>query len=378
MHYFLNKSFYETVCLCMQIFSADKIFTGKEWLQNHAVVVEDNRIKEIIPATAINGQVQYFNNAFIAPAFIDLQIYGAGEKLFAVYPEKDALERLVTYCRSGGAAYCMPTVATDPYKTFYKCIDAVRDYWNDGGTGVLGLHIEGPWISVAKRGAHIESFIHTPTIQQVKYLLDYGKGIIKIITLAPEVCSKEIIDTILSYNIIVSAGHSNATYNEASNAFNSGITTATHLYNAMSPLQHHSPGVVGAILDHPSVMSSIIPDGHHVDFAAVRIAKQVMKERLFAITDAVTQTDEGYYRHSLAGDKYDSNGILSGSALTMSKAVKNLVTHCNIEIEEALRMCSYYPAKLMHLEHEYGVIQPGAVASMVVMNDEFEVVEMIE
>lgn len=361
----------------MQIFSADKIFTGIEWLQNHAIIVEDNRIKEIIPAIAVNGQVQHFNNAFIAPAFIDLQIYGAGEKLFAVYPDKDALKKLVAYCRSGGAAYCMPTVATHPYETFYKCIDAVKDYWNDGGTGVLGLHIEGPWISAAKRGAHIESFIHTPTTQQVKDLLEYGKGIIKIITLAPEVCNQQIIDLILSYNIIVSAGHSNATYDEATNAFNSGITAATHLYNAMSALQHRSPGVVGAVMDHPSVMSSIIPDGHHVDFAAVRIAKQVMKERLFAITDAVTQTAEGYYPHSFAGDKYESNGILSGSALTMSKAVKNLVQHCNIEIEEALRMCSYYPAKLMQMENEYGIIKPGAVASMVVMNDIFEVVEMI-
>jgi N-acetylglucosamine-6-phosphate deacetylase len=96
----------------MQIFSADKIFTGKEWLTNHAIIVEHNHIKEIIPATAATETVQHFSNAFIAPAFIDLQIYGAGEKLFSVYPEKDALVRLVNYCRSGGAAYCMPTVAT--------------------------------------------------------------------------------------------------------------------------------------------------------------------------------------------------------------------------------------------------------------------------
>jgi N-acetylglucosamine-6-phosphate deacetylase len=361
----------------MQIFSADTIFTGKEWLTNHAIVVENNRIKEIIPAAAVKKSVQHFGNAFIAPSFIDLQIYGAGEKLFAVYPEKDSLKRLVDYCRSGGAAYCMPTVATHPYETFYKCIDAVKDYWNDGGTGVLGLHIEGPWISAAKKGAHIEDCIHSPAIQQVKHLLEYGKGVIKIITLAPEVCSQVIIDLILSYNIVISAGHSNATYEEATNAFNNGITTATHLYNAMSPLQHRSPGVVGAVFDHPSVMSSIIPDGHHVDFAALRIAKQIMKERLFVITDAVTETGEGYYPHHFAADKYESNGILSGSALNMSKAVKNLVTQCNIELSEALRMCSLYPAQVIKMENEYGVLQPGAVAAMVVMNDKFEVMKML-
>ncbi len=361
----------------MQIFSANKIFTGKEWLQDHAVVINNNRIKEIIPSSAIKENVTHFANAFIAPAFIDLQIYGAGEKLFAVYPEKDALKKLVAYCRSGGAAYCMPTVATHPYQTFYQCIDAVKDYWNDGGTGVLGLHIEGPWISAAKKGAHTEDCIHSPTIEQVKHLLEYGKDVIKIITLAPEVCNQQIIDLIISYNIIISAGHSNATYEEATKAFNNGITAATHLYNAMSPLQHRSPGVVGAVLNHTSVMSSIIPDGHHVDFAAVSIAKQIMKERLFVITDAVTETTEGYYPHHLAADKYESNGILSGSALTMSKAVKNLVTQCNIELSEALRMCSLYPAQVIKMENEYGVLQPGAVAAMVVMNDKFEGVEMI-
>jgi N-acetylglucosamine-6-phosphate deacetylase len=271
----------------------------------------------------------------------------------------------------------MPTVATQPYQTFYNCIDAIRDYWNDGGTGIMGLHIEGPWINAAKRGAHVEACIHTPTLQQVKDLLEYGNGIIKIITLAPEVCSQPIIDLILSYNIIISAGHSNATYEQATSAFNNGITTATHLYNAMSPLQHRSPGVVGAILDHASIMSSIVPDGHHVDFAAVRIAKQIMKQRLFVITDAVTETTAGYYPHHFAGDKYESNGILSGSALTMSKAVKNLVTQCNIELSEALRMCSLYPAQVMKIENEYGVLQPGAVAAMLVMNDKFEVMEMI-
>lgn len=358
----------------MQIFSADKIFTGTKWLTNHAIVIENNRIKEIIRVT---GNAQHFSNAFIAPAFIDLQIYGAGEKLFAVYPDKDALKRLVDYCRSGGAAYCMPTVATNHYDVFYKCIDTIRDYWNDAGTAVLGLHIEGPWISAAKRGAHVESCIHIPALQQVKDLLEYGKGVIKIITLATEVCSQQIIDLILSYNVVISAGHSNATYEEATHAFNNGITTATHLYNAMSPLQHRSLGMVGAILNHPSVKSSIIPDGHHVDFAAVRIAKQIMKERLFVITDAVTETTAGYYPHHFAGDKYESNGILSGSALTMNKAFKNLVQHCGIELTEALRMCSLYPAQVMQMENELGVIQTGAAAAMVVMNENFEIIKLI-
>jgi N-acetylglucosamine-6-phosphate deacetylase len=208
-------------------------------------------------------------------------------------------------------------------------------------------------------------------------LLEYGKGIIKIITLAPEVCSKEIIDCILSYDVVISAGHSNANYEQATNSFNNGITAATHLYNAMSALHHRSPGMVGAIMDHPSVMSSIIPDGYHADYAAIRIAKKVMKERLFAITDAVTETSSGSYPHQLAGDKYESGGILSGSALTMAKAVKNLVQHCHVELDEALRMCSLYPSRVMGLQSRLGMIKKNNEAALVVMDKEFNVVAVI-
>lgn len=363
--------------MAKHIYTAAKVFTGYQFLNDHAVIVENNKVISVVPASDAGTALINFPNAFIAPAFIDLQIYGAGNKLFAVYPEKDALVKLVDCCRSGGAAFCMPTVATNHYDVFYKCIDAVKDYWNDGGTGILGLHIEGPWINKAKRGAHVEACIHSPTVEQAKDLLEYGKGVIKIITLAPEVCSQEVIDLIHSYGVVVSAGHSNATYAEATAAFNNGIKTATHLYNAMSALQHRSPGMVGAILNHDKVMCSVIPDGHHVDYAAIRLAKKIMKERLFVITDAVTETAQGYYPHQFAGDKYESNGILSGSALTMAKSVKNLVQHCNIELGEALCMCGYYPAKLMGMESNYGVIHPGAVASFVVMNDDFEVVDMI-
>jgi len=361
----------------VQYYSADKIFTGEKWLSNHAIAVSNNLIDAVVPVSSVSEKVQYFDNCFIAPAFIDLQIYGAGGRLLAVYPEKDSLVKLVEYCRNGGAAYCMPTVATHPYESFYKCIDAVKDYWNSGGTGVLGLHIEGPWISMEKRGAHIAEFIHTPTINQVKDLLEYGKGVIKIITLAPEVCNKEIIDCVLSYGVVISAGHSNATYEQATVGFNNGIKAATHLYNAMSSLQHRSPGVVGAVMDHPSVMSSIIPDGYHADYAAVRIAKQVMKERLFAITDAVTETSTGSYPHTLAGDKYESNNILSGSALTMAKAAKNLVLHCNIDLAEALRMCSLYPARVMDLQNRLGKIEKGYEAALVVMDKELNVASLL-
>ncbi|MDP9229724.1 MAG: N-acetylglucosamine-6-phosphate deacetylase, partial [Bacteroidota bacterium] len=298
-------------------------------------------------------------------------------KLLAAYPEPESLSLLNKYCNEGGAAFCLPTVATNTQDVFFASIDAIRNYWGKGGEGILGLHIEGPWINPSKRGAHAEEHIHSPKIEEVNKLLNYGKGVIRMITLAPEVCSSEIIELIHLQNIIISAGHSNATHQEAAHSFKHGISTVTHLYNAMSPLHHRHPGLTGAALNDEAVMASIIADGHHVDYAAIRIAKKIMKERLFVITDAVTETTTGYYPHKLVGDKYESNGILSGSALTMIKALQNLVIHVGIDLEEALRMCSLYPAKVIAMEKKLGKIEKGYKAKMVVLSKELEVAKLL-
>jgi N-acetylglucosamine-6-phosphate deacetylase len=319
-----------------------------------------------------------FYDRVIAPAFIDLQIYGAQGRLLSVYPEADSLYKLNDYSRSGGAANCLPTVATNSYPVFHQAIDAIKDYWNKGGEGILGIHLEGPWINPVKRGAHIDSYIHTPSLQQAKDLLAYGKGIIKMMTLAPEQCSDEVIDLILADNIVISAGHSNATYKEAKESFAKGVTAVTHLYNAMSALQHREPGLVGAAMNDDKVMASIIPDGYHVDYAAIQVAKAIMKDRLFVITDAVTDTVEGDYQHILTRDKYETAGILSGSALTMSKAVQNLVNHVGVELGEAIKMCSLYPARLMGLDSKLGKIEKGYDAKLVLLNEQIEAVKILE
>jgi len=361
-----------------KIYTSDRLFTGNTWLHGQAIITRSGIIEDIVPFSSLDDNAaENFPGCFITSAFIDLQNYGAYKKLFAVYPDTDALHKLKEYCERGGAAYCLPTVATNTIDVFYKCIDAVRAYWNQGGEGILGLHIEGPWINPIKRGAHIESFIHSPTVTEVRELLEYGKDVVKIITLAPEVCSKEVIALIQSHGIIISAGHSNATYNEAMMAFSNGIKTATHLYNAMSALQHREPGLVGAIFNSENVMASIIPDGHHVDYAAIRIAKKVMEERLFVITDAVTETDTGYYQHHLVGDKYESAGILSGSALTMAKAFQNLVNHVGVAVEAALQMCSLNPAKVIGKATELGKIEKGFKSKLIVINEKLEFVKML-
>ena len=362
------------------IYKADSIFTGYEMLHSHALFVENSVIKKILPASEIKSDdtVTDLGDVLLVPAFIDIQLYGAHNRLLAVYPDAETIHEIVKYCAAGGAAWCLPTVATNTYDTIFKCIDAIKDYWSKNGKGVIGLHVEGPWLNPVRRGAHREEWIFSPTISQAKELLDYGKGVIKMITLAPETVSEEVIALIRSYDIIISAGHSNATYEQATEAFDKGIHNATHLYNAMSPLQHRAPGLVGAILNHPKVLCSLVPDGHHVDYAAIRIAKKIMGPRLFAITDAVTETTQGYYKHHFEGDKYTSNGILSGSALTMHKAFYNLVKHCDIPVEEALRMCSTYPAMALQMVDRMGVIKENAGANMTVLDKELQFKQLIQ
>jgi N-acetylglucosamine-6-phosphate deacetylase len=361
-------------------YCAAKVFTGKEILFNHSIITDDtNTIIDILPQERLHKNVtqELPVYPFIAPSFIDIQIYGAGGKLLSAHPNSASLFALKDYCLNGGAAFFLPTVATNSYAVFYNCIDAVKQYWKDGGTGCLGLHVEGPWLNPIKRGAHIESYIHIPTLDNVQPLLDYGKDVIKMITLAPEVCSNDVIELIQSHHIIISAGHSNATFQQANEAFNKGIKAVTHLYNAMSGLQHREPGLVGASFLHQSVMARIVADGYHVNFDAIKIAYKQMKGRLFCITDAVTETASEPYPHTKDGDKYISNNILSGSALTMAKALQNLVKKAGIELEEELRMVSLYPAKILGLDDSLGKIEKGYKACFTALNNQLDVVEIL-
>ncbi len=352
-------------------FTAEKIFTGTEWITGSALLVSEGNIQSIVSLSSIKKDVviKTYSNSFIAPAFIDVQLYGAYGKLLSVHSTTQTISLINDYCRKGGAALCVPTVATNTKEVFFKCIDAVKEYWSGGGKGVWGLHLEGPWLNSEKRGAHKKQWIDAPTIEEVSELLQRGKGVIKMITLAPEVCSNEVLKLIQSNGIIISAGHSNATFEQATNAFDFSVSAVTHLYNAMSPLQHRAPGLVGAAFLHNKVKASIIVDGHHVSFEAIKVAKRVMKDRLFVITDAVTQTSEGPYQHHFSGDYYTCNGTLSGSAATMFSSFCNLVKNVDIEVAEALRMCSLYPAQVLGCHHKYGNLTPGNVADFVVINN---------
>jgi N-acetylglucosamine-6-phosphate deacetylase len=359
---------------------AREIFTGREIHTGKAVLVRDGKIVDLVAATAIPAgyRVRELPGYMLAPAFIDLQIYGGNGKLFSAEMTTESLDAVYEYCLQGGCTQFMITLATNSIEKFIHGFEVAREYRNNGGKGLLGVHLEGPYISAAKKGAHLEKFIKRPTPEEIKHLLQKGKDVFRMMTLAPEQCDRACIELLLGNGIIVSAGHSNATYEEAIDGFYQGISAATHLFNAMSPLQGRQPGMVGAIYDNNDVRGSIVCDGVHTDFASVRISKKIMQDRLFFITDAVTEVEYGEYRHIFRGDRYTlPDGTLSGSALTMLKCVTNGVEKAGIPLPEALRMASLYPAIVLGEQARRGVIEPGAHADLILLDDQLNLQQVI-
>ncbi|HWK06909.1 MAG TPA: N-acetylglucosamine-6-phosphate deacetylase [Puia sp.] len=361
-------------------FIAREIFTGQEIQTGKAVLVREGKVVDIVAVSEIPADYRHrqLSGYMLAPAFVDLQIYGGNGQLFSAELTTQSLEAVYEYCLQGGCTQFLITLATNSIEKFMQAMDVVKTYHRGGGKGLLGVHLEGPYINPEKKGAHVERFIKKPTTDEIQLLLERGKGVFKMMTLAPEQCDPACIELLRKDNIVVSAGHSNARYGQAINGFYQGIPAATHLFNAMSPLQGREPGMVGAIYDHTDVRSSIVCDGIHVDFASVRISKKIMQERLFFITDAVTEVSYGDYVHVFKGDRYTlPDGTLSGSALTMLQAVKNGVEKVGIPLPEALRMASLYPATVMGLEKKWGTIQPGAQADFVLLDEQMNLLQVI-
>ncbi|MCA0239116.1 MAG: N-acetylglucosamine-6-phosphate deacetylase [Bacteroidetes bacterium] len=347
-----------------------RIYTGQEILGKAHVSVENGHIQAITtgPAPA-EGEKIDLSGRSLAPALIDLQVYGGQGKLFNNEPNVDTIRATRAATLAGGAAYFQITLSCSPLETMWKAIDACREYLQSGGQGLLGLHLEGPYFNPEKRGAHPLQHIRTPHPDEVAELIERGKGIVRYMTLAPERVDDASLDLLLQSGICLSAGHSNATFEEAMHGFRKGISRTTHLFNAMSQMQSRAPGLVGATYLHKP-WTSIIADGIHCDYNCLNISKQLLGERLFLISDAVTDSKSGDYRFHFAGDRYtDDAGVLAGSSLTMWQAVKNAVQHAGIPLDEALRMASTYPAHVVGVGEKLGKIAPGYEASMIVWRE---------
>ena len=347
-----------------RFFKADKL------IANETVLIDEGKIVAFTDGTIPNGYVVVdAEQNYLVPGFVDLQIYGAAGSLFSATPTLESIVTIENELLRHGTTSFLICLATNTPEVFNTCIEVIKAHRNIA-KNCLGLHLEGPFINPEKKGAHVAEFIRKASLDEIKKLLDFGDGTIKMMTIAPELQDDAVNQYLMDNDVVVSLGHSSATFEQATKAYNQGIQTTTHLFNAMSPLQHRAPGIPTAVFNHPTAMASIIADGHHVDFEVVKMAAKVMKERLFLITDAVTDCDNGPYQHIARGGKYVMpDGTLSGSALTMLQAVKNCVEHCDISLNDALNMATQYPAKLLKKENKIGRIGVGYNADLLILDD---------
>lgn len=340
--------------------------------EGKAVLISGGKILDVIDEAAIPGDAKTisFDNNFVAPGFIDLQIYGSGKGSFGGTPGVEALRLMEENLLQQGTTGFFATIATNSNTIVEQGIEAAKAYSKQTKGIFLGLHLEGPYLNAKRKGAHPAEFIKKATLTELKRWIQQGEGIIKMITIAPELQDAEVMDYLAQQNIVISAGHTDATYQQASAFFNNPVHAATHLYNAMPPMHHRVPGIIPAIFEQKPY-TSIVADGIHVNFAMIALAKRQLGDKLFLITDAVTETTEGAYQHKLNGDHFVMpDGTLSGSNLSMLKAVSNCVQHAGIELAEAVNMASLYPAQLADL-HKKGKIEQGFDADLLIFNDKF-------
>ena len=366
----------------MYALSNCKIYTGSDVLTDHAVVIENELIKKVCPISELPEgiEVRDLDGANLSPGFIDLQLNGCGGVMLNDEITAETMQIMHKANLKSGCTSFLPTLITSSDEDMRAVITAAREYHNQYQNQSLGLHLEGPYLNVAKKGIHSVDHIRKSDSEMIELICENSDLVAKV-TLAPELNDPEHIERLHKAGVVVSIGHTNATYAEARQGFESGITFATHLFNAMTPMVGREPGVVGAIYDTPDVFAGIIADGFHVDYANIRIAHKVKGEKLVLVTDATAPAGADmeyfifvgkkvYYRD---GKCVDENGTLGGSALTMIEAVQNTVEHAGIALDEALRMATLYPATAIGVESKLGRIKKGMVANLAVFDRDFNV-----
>ncbi|MBP6467994.1 MAG: N-acetylglucosamine-6-phosphate deacetylase [Fusobacteriaceae bacterium] len=361
-----------------------EIYTGEGIVKNKAIIIDGNRVEALVDEIPKDIKVIDLQGKIVAPAFIDLQLNGCGGVLFN---DEISLETLrimnETNIKTGTTSY-LPTLITTTDENIEKALKLVEENENLEEIGVLGLHIEGPYISIPKKGIHNPAYIRVMSDEIIHKIAKFGSKVTKIMTIAPENAKVEHLKELKDSGINLSIGHTNATYEEALEKVEY-FKMATHLFNAMSSFTSREPGVIGAIFENKSLYTGIIVDGVHSHYGSVKIAKDILKEKLFLVTDAVAPVGTNMESFMFEGNKVlykdgkciSPDGTLGGSALTMIEGVQNLVKHVRVSLEEALFMASTYPAKAIRVDDKYGYIKEGYIADLVVLDKELNISNMI-
>lgn len=358
------------------------IYTGEKVLYEHAVVIENGLIQAVILEKDLAKEIPTvdLNGANLSAGFIDLQLNGCGGVMFNEEISVNTLEIMqATNLKSGTTSY-LPTFITSPDEGMKQAVAVMREYLSKHQNQALGLHLEGPYLSVAKKGVHRPEYIREISPEMLDFLCQNGDVITKL-TVAAENPTAEYISRFIQAGIIVSIGHSNATYEQAKQRFAEGASFATHLHNAMSPISSgREMGVVGAVLDS-DVYTGIICDGLHVHWGNIRLAKKAKGDKLVVVTDATAAAGANISEFIFVGKKvtvkegkcYDEFGALGGASVTMIESIQNLIHHTDLSLDEILRMCTLYPAKAIGVDDKLGSIAVGKVANLAIFDQQFKV-----
>jgi len=362
-----------------------RILREAGWAENQVVLIEGGRISRIVARdTQWNADRTYdLQGQTLLPGFIDVQVNGGGGVLFNDDPSVTSIREIGRAHRRFGTTGFLPTLISDDLEVVSRAVKATHDAIEAGVPGVLGIHIEGPFLNAERKGVHDASKLRWLKEDAID-LLTSLKGGKTLVTLAPERTTPQIIRKLREAGVIVSAGHTNGTYDEIRTALDHGLTGFTHLFNAMSQLTPREPGAVGAALDDDESWCGIIVDGHHVDPVVLKIAmRSKRKDRFMLVTDAMPTVGAPNKSFQLQGRPIsvndnmlvDESGRLAGSDIDMATAVRNAPAMLEVDLAQAARMGSLYPATFLGLEGHFGRIEPGYRADLVLVDAGVRVLE---
>jgi N-acetylglucosamine-6-phosphate deacetylase len=361
-----------------------RLLTGAGFVSGKTLLLSGARIEALAdpqdPRCAGAASVD-LEGQLLLPGFIDVQVNGGGGVLFNDDPTPEAVRAIGAAHRTFGTTGFMPTLISDDLDTIGRAIDAVQSALDASMPGVLGIHIEGPFLNWARRGVHDSKHLRVLDSSLLSLLCRLKSGR-TVLTLAPEMTTPDIIAKLAAGGILVSAGHSDANFAQTMAAIAHGLRGFTHLFNAMARLEPRDPGIVGAALYDENTWCGIIVDGHHVDPVMLKLALRCKRhDRFMLVTDGMPTVGSANSTFVLQGRTIrvvdgicrDENGTLAGTALDMAAAVRNAVSLLGLDVAEAARMASEYPAEFLGLGGELGRIAPGYRANLVLMDQEFKV-----
>jgi N-acetylglucosamine-6-phosphate deacetylase len=360
------------------------IHTGDEIINDGVIIIENGIIQSLQKEIPENSQPVDLQGYNIAAGFIDIQVNGGEQFHFSQFPTEETINDIYESSLKYGTTEVLPCLITSTHENILKGIGAIKNYRTKYNNGVMGMHLEGPFINPIKRGAHMASQVRKPTNAELEEIIRYGKDVIKVITIAPECFTDEQIDMLMESGIIVSAGHSNMTYQQAQYYFSKGIQLVTHLFNAMTQFGHREPGLVGAALSNERVFTPIILDGVHCDYAAAKLAYKLKKDKFLLISDALFLGRkmkefkwQSFDAHLVEDTYRNSEGYLAGASISMADAVRNAVLHLDVPVSEAIKMATSRVATAIRMDNRVGRIKVGMPARFVQFSDDLTLIKSL-